>query len=235
MQPIDILQDIARYFRVFLPKEREVSANTRCSYNDCVRLYLPFLAQTHNINVEALQREHFTCESVVAFIQDLRENRGNSPSTCNQRLSALRCLYEYLAERDIGMVGESARVGRIKRKPVPKTPPPSLSEDQIGAIVAQADPSTEQGARDVALLQFLTETGAHASEAAAVTLDDIDLKEQTVLLHGKGQRDRVIGLTDVARDAIVHYLRDRGEAAGSSPLFQSQRGGASPDSGSTAV
>jgi len=62
---------------------------------------------------------------------------------------------------------------------VPKAPPPSLSKEQIGTIVAQADPSTEQGARDVALFQFLSETGARASEASAVTLGDIDLLAQS--------------------------------------------------------
>ncbi|MFT5130107.1 MAG: integrase/recombinase XerD [Rhodothermales bacterium] len=82
------------------------------------------------------------------------------------------------------------------------------------------------GARDHALLQFLSETGARASEASAVPLGDLDLDPKTVLLHGKGQRDHVVVLTDVASDAIVHYLQTREDEAPSSPLFQSQRGGA---------
>jgi len=225
MQPIDILQEIARYFRVYLPKEREVSAHTQASYNDCVRAYLPFLAETHKIDVEALQREHFTGQSVVSFIQHLREIRRNGASTCNQRLSALRSLFHYLAKRDSGMVGESAQVAAIKRKPETKAPPPSLSREQIDAIIAQTDPSTKSGARDHALLTFLSETGARASEASAVTLGDLDLDQKTVLLHGKGQRDRVVVLTNVASDAIGHYLLTRDDKAPTSPLFQSQRGG----------
>jgi integrase/recombinase XerD len=226
MPAIDPLDGIARYFRVYLPKTRQVSYNTYVSYNDSVRLYLPFLAGAHAITPDALSWEHFTRDSIIDFLQHLQDDRGNGPSTCNQRLSALRGLFAYLAEQDSGLHGENARVQQIKRKPVPKAPPPSLSQEQISAISAQIDPSTKQGARDGALICFLSETGARASEASAVTVGDLDLDHNTVLLHGKGQRDRVMPLKKAAKAAIVHCLEGRDEVTASTPLFQSQRGGA---------
>jgi len=97
---------------------------------------------------------------------------------------------------------------------VPKAPPPSLSKEQIGTIVAQADPSTEQGARDVALFQFLSETGARASEASAVTLGDIDLLARVQLCPRKGHDEEVADCLPNRRVFDWHVVSFAGDDAG---------------------
>lgn len=111
---------------------------------------------------------------------------------------------------------------------IPQRLPKAIPYDRVLALIAAAtaqDPPL--GPRDGALLEFLYGTGARISEACGLDIDDVDLTERTVLLRGKGAKERRLPLGTHAAEALEAYLvRGRpGLASRATPaLFLNTRG-----------
>src|SRR5205814_1390125 len=120
------------------------------------------------------------------------------------------------------------------REIVPPTPPrrlpKALSVPEIEAILHAAGGDGPLALRDRALLEFLYGTGARISEAVGAAIDDLDLDDGSVLLHGKGGRSRLVPVGGYARTAVSAYLvRARPELVrlghGTPAVFVNARGG----------
>ena len=103
-------------------------------------------------------------------------------------------------------------------------------DDVVRLLDAAGSPDEPRGLRDRALLELLYATGARISEAVGLAVDDLDLAGSTVLLHGKGGKDRMVPLGQYAREAVEAYtVRGRPALAaagrGTSALFVNHRGG----------
>ncbi len=114
---------------------------------------------------------------------------------------------------------------------IPKRLPKALPYEDVERLLANAgDLATSEGVRDRALLEFLYGTGTRVSEAVGLDVDDIDLDERTVLVTGKGDKQRMLPLGEVAAEALSAYLvRGRPPLAtrgrGTSRMFLNARGG----------
>jgi integrase/recombinase XerD len=100
----------------------------------------------------------------------------------------------------------------------------------LAVIEAAGFDQTPRALRDRALLELLYGTGARISEAVGLSVDDIDLADASVVLHGKGGKDRIVPLGQYARAAIDAYVvRGRPALAaagrGVAALFLNSRGG----------
>ncbi len=107
--------------------------------------------------------------------------------------------------------------------------PKAISYSEIERLVAAADPSTPVGVRDRALVEVLYGTGARISEAVGLAMDDVDLRNLTIDLLGKGNKHRKLPLGQVAANAIDAYVvRGRPVLSmagkGNTSLFLNQRG-----------
>lgn len=91
---------------------------------------------------------------------------------------------------------------------------PSVSPDQWDALIATCARDTLSGKRDRAILGLLRDTGLRARELVKVDLAEVDLREQSILAHGKGGRDRYVGYSDRTAVELDRYLRARRRAAG---------------------
>lgn len=147
-------------------------------------------------------------------------------SSVARTVVAVRGFHRFCA--DEGLAGDDP--SRAWHPPVvSQRLPKAVGYDQVMAIIAAAamqDPPL--GPRDEALLEVLYGAGARISEACGLDLDDVDLEERTVLLRGKGGRERRLPLGSHAASAIEAYLV-RGRPALASratpALFLNQRGG----------
>jgi len=125
----------------------------------------------------------------------------------------------------------SADAAAAVRPPVPaRRLPKSLPVEEVLAILAAAEPDSPRGLRDRALLELLYATGARISEAVGLDVDDVELTASTVLLRGKGGKDRMVPVGSYARAAVDAYLvRGRPALAaagrGAPALFVNHRGG----------
>jgi integrase/recombinase XerD len=163
---------------------------------------------------------------VSAFLAVLREGSDDHPplaaSSAARALVAVRGLHKFAVRE--GLVAlDPAR--EVKPPAAPRRLPKALPVHDVLRLL-----ETPGGLRDRALLEVLYSTGARLSEAVGLDLDDIDAIERTVLLDGKGGKQRLVPIGRPALDALDAYLvRARpGLAAagrGSPAVFLNVRGG----------
>jgi len=163
---------------------------------------------------------------VSAFLAVLREGSGDHPplaaSSAARALVAVRGLHKFAVREGIVEL-DAAR--EVKPPTAPRRLPKALPVDDVLRLL-----ETPAGLRDRALLEVLYSTGARISEAVGLDLDDIDATERTVLLDGKGGKQRLVPIGRPALAALDAYLvRARpGLAAGgrgSPAVFLNVRGG----------
>jgi site-specific recombinase XerD len=158
--------------------------------------------------------EEISREMVIQFGVHLK---GAAALTVRRKYGCLSSFFGFL--QDMGL----AHANPARRLPLPRISQPvpvCLNEDMAQRLVAAAsdDPRLK------ALVILLLSTGIRRSEAVGITLDDLDLENRQLLVHGKGNKERVVPLTDEAADAIRDYLQHR-KPTQSRHLFVSTNGG----------
>lgn len=220
---------IAAALRTYLDHlvvERGIADNTLRSYRRDLRRYAEYLSSR---GIEDLAE---VAESDVGeFLAVLREGEPRHPplaaSSAARTLVAVRGLHRFAA-RD-GLV--DADVAREVHPPTPpRRLPKALALDRVERLLEACRPDDPLGLRDRALLELLYSTGARISEAVGLDLDDLDLDTRSVLLAGKGGKQRLVPVGRPAVAALQAYrVRSRpGLAArgrGAPALFLNSRGG----------
>lgn len=111
---------------------------------------------------------------------------------------------------------------------VEKKVPRPFSEEEFEQLLAGCDRSRLIGCRNYALTLFLLDNGVRAQECVSVRLDEVDWERRRVLVHGKGAKQRWVGIGERTVAALREYVeRFRGERAGA--LFLTRRGEAMAD------
>ena len=217
---------ITSFFTNHLASERGLSENTIASYSDCMKLLIKYACEQCGVGPEGLQMEMFTRELILAFLDYAETERHNLETTRNQRLAAVKSFFSFLAVNIPSLMEMNTRVQAIRAKKTDQRPPPSLSRDEVGAIIDAPDSRTLIGARDRALLQLLYNTGARVQEVADLTVSDIRFQTPAVVtLTGKGRKSREVPLWSETVEAVQYYL-DLRERAGirSGHLFLNNKG-----------
>ena len=221
---------IAPFVRRFLIEDmtvnRDLSPNTQKSYRDTIRLLFRFLAERRSTEPTQVTVEQVDAALVRDFLLDLRERRGNSTATCNQRLVALHSLFCFIGRLVPELVDHAARIQDIPYRRVPCKPVPYLEKAEIDALLAAPDRRSAQGRRDHAMLLFLYNTGARASEAAGTPVSALSLTGPlSVRLVGKGRKSRVCPLWRGTAETLRSLLGERLDGPGDAPVFLNVRGG----------
>ena len=214
-----------------LAVERGLADNTLKSYRRDLRRYLGFLQAQGIEDLDAVSEQ-----TVAGFLMTLREGDADHPplgaASAGRTLVAVRGFHRFAVRDGLARVDPSAAVAPPKPA---KRLPKALSLGDVEAILEAAGaPGTALALRDRALLEVLYGTGARISEAVGLDLDDLDIAEDgsegTVLLRGKGSKERVVPVGRLACEAVGAYLvRARPELVaagkGTPALFLNARGG----------
>ena len=188
-----------------LRTERGLSSNTRENYGRDADRYLTWLEG------EGLTVATATVADIERFITDLRKGHevtGGRPlaqTSAARSLSTVRSLHAFAArDRGIPDAADAVPVTQL-RADLPK----ALTIDQVTALI-EAVPVGEDARpldlRDRALVELLYSTGARISEVLDLNVDDIDRTQDTVLLRGKGDHERVVPVGTPALAAVDAYL-----------------------------
>ena len=190
-----LLKDYNYYLKI----ERRMSPNTAASYSSDIK-------------------EFFTDSGVKpeeASLEDVREWLSKRAETVSKRtqareLSALRSFFDYMILEGMRKENpceslESPRIGRYL--------PDVLSVEEVDRIMESVDCSNPKGLRDRAILEILYGCGLRVSEAVGLRISDVFIKEGFVRVIGKGNKQRIVPLGEVAADCFTEYLGCRGEAA----------------------
>jgi integrase/recombinase XerD len=197
------LQRALRTYLDHLVVERGLSKNTLASYRRDLRRYLRFL---HARGVEDLG--DVGEEQVSDFLVHLRSGDDEHPplaaGSAGRAVVAVRGFHRFAVRDGLTGADPSAAV----RPPAPaKRLPKALPLADIERILdAAAAPGTALALRDRAMLEVLYGTGARISEAVGLDVDDLDLETRTVLLRGKGSKERLVPVGSMASEAVSAYL-----------------------------
>lgn len=185
----NLLTDYEFYLRI----ERAMSRNTVSSYCSDVEKFMSFVGGEVRT---AGPRE------IETFIGNDKINKRSQA----RRLSALKSFFKWLMME-----------GMIEENPCDMTDAPKLgtylpdvlSVEEVEAVMEAIDTSTHLGLRDRAIIETLYGCGLRVSEAVGLRISNLYLDEGFIKVQGKGSKERLVPIGDMAADAIMAYLEVR--------------------------
>lgn len=210
-------------YRSYLKIERSMSPNTVSAYSRDVAAFLEW--------ADSLRREvrgtslltAITQEDIVGYMQSMPEKTVSKRSQA-RALSSLRSFFNwsvmegYLKGNPCDGI-DSPKLGRYL--------PAVLSVEEVGRIMDAVPLDNETGLRDRAILEMLYGCGLRVSEASGMRISDLFFNDGFIRVVGKGDKERLVPIGDMARDAVCGYLDVRSRPSApqySDTLFLNRRG-----------
>lgn len=200
---------ISKYLK-YLKIERNASEHTIISYQNDLESFLNFTAQVEDKNPEQIDISTITRLSIRLWLGDLSE-QGLAKTSIARKVAALRSFFKYCFKR-----------GYIDKNPahllvVPKkeqTLPKTATVEDINRMMEAVDTSTTKGLQDRAILELFYGTGMRLSELTGLNITDIDLKQNQVIVKGKGNKQRIIPMGKSVTEILKKFLPKRTELYG---------------------
>ena len=216
---------LQRYFADHLTRHRAASPRTIAAYRDTFRLLLLFAEEHLGKPPTSVTLTDLDATLVLAFLDHLERNRGNSSRSRNARLAAIRSFLRYAARHDISALHVIQRALAVPMKRCDKPLLGFLSRDEIRAILDAPDIAAWTGRRDQALLTVLYNTGARVSEVAGLRVCDLVLEgSPCVHIRGKGRKQRAVPLWRSTATLLRAWKRELCDVAGVTPVFPNRNG-----------
>lgn len=187
-----------------LAHEKRASAHTLRAYGDDLARFLAFQHEHLGGQVDARALSKLSAADIRAFITRRRaENLG--PRGVQRALAAVRSFFRYLAREGIA---DNPAPRAVRSQRIPRTLPRPLSEKDSARAIEEAGTHDVEwlAARDTALLTLLYGCGLRISEALSLTRGDVPLEESLMVL-GKGQKERIVPVLPAVREAIDAYAK----------------------------
>lgn len=205
---------LRRFLLEHVVHERNLSHNTQQSYRDTLTMLIPFVADCTEKPVDRLQVIDLSANRVRAFLAHLEQVRKVSISTRNQRLAAIHALARFVAEHSPQHVAWAGEVRTVPFKKTVRELVSYLDKHEVEALLVVPDRTTIQGQRNYALLLFLYNSGARASEAANLCIADLALDTRqrltaSVRILGKGGKVRRCPLWQKTALELAQLAKER--------------------------
>ena len=200
------------FLREYLPRQREMSAQTSDTYAYAFQLLVCFAAKRLKTTPSKLSIEQLDATLVLAFLESLEKERGNCAKTRNSRLAAVKTFFRFLEYRLPSCLDQARRVRAIPVKKTDEVIVGFLNREEIQALLDAPDPKSRYGLRDRAMLYIAYACGLRVSELVCLHMDDLAFHPQpTIHVMGKGRRERVLPLWKETAIALRDWVKVRGE------------------------
>ena len=228
MKPTDLSVHMTAFLTHHLAVQRNLSPNTVRAYRDAFTLLLRFCRDHRGIALQRLCLKQVDVALVEAFLDHLEHDRHASLRTQNHRLCALHAFFRYVQSEVPDHLLQCQQVLAIPLRRQPRTLVGYLSKELLAEILAQPDPRTRSGRRDVVMLSVLYDTGARVQELIDMTAGDVRLdRPAQVRLFGKGRKMRAVPLMGPTVQLLGDHLREYGLQRPEKferPVFQNRQG-----------
>lgn len=210
--------DMLKKYTIYIKLEKSLSKNSQEAYLNDVNKLFDF-AESENISIEKI-----TLQDLQQFIAQLRDI-GIGPRSQARIISGIKSFYKFLLlekmiEEDPTELLESPKIG-LKL-------PDVLSIQEIDVILASIDQSLPEGQRNHAMLETLYSCGLRVSELITLKISDIYFDEAFIKVEGKGSKQRLVPISQLALKEIKNYMLTRNEIniqkGYEDILFQTKRG-----------
>ena len=189
-------EDINDYLNYIL-LEKRLSTNTYDSYAfdlECFNNYFK------NKKIDSINEN-----DIVLYLEYLRNEKHLSARSIERHLTTIRGLFKYLVKMEIIKYDITKNIDNLK---IGKHLPMTLTIDEINKLM-DITLDSPFNYRTKAMLEVMYGSGLRVSELVNLTLNDIDLYNDTILVHGKGSKERIVPLGDYAKEYLTKYLEVR--------------------------
>jgi len=169
--------------------------------------------------------EQLDARMIMDFLEHLETARGNSASTRNARLTAIKSFMRFVEHRMPAILEQCSRILAIPSKRTDSRLIGHLSINEVTSILNAPDPKTANGVRDRAMIHLCFAAGLRVSELVALLTSAVVLDAQPLVrITGKGRRERCLPMWKETAADLRKWLCVRGDRPGVRQLFLNARG-----------
>lgn len=187
-------------FISYLQNERHYSSKTIASYKTDLLEVEKFLKENGGYN----GWKNITERDIQLYLQHLSDRKLARNSQLRQ-MSSLHSFYRFLTRRKIVQIDPTQEITLRRGE---KKLPEFFYEPEIKQVFDSLSGDKPLTVRNLALFQLFYATGMRVSEVSSLTLNQIDLTMQTILVHGKGKKDRYVAFDDKTKRSLTKYLKN---------------------------
>ena len=181
-----------------LKVERNMSPLTLEAYKRDLNQYLGYieLQQIHKIS-------NITSKHIRKYIRVLNE-RGMAPASISRIISSIRSYHKYLSSEELVKENPALILNTPK---IPKKLPSVLSEQEISLIIESIEKSSDFHHRDKAIIEMLYSCGIRVSELCSLEVSKLFLKDDLIMVTGKGSKERLLPIGKRAKKYMNNYFK----------------------------
>ena len=198
-KPASVIQPLLDAYTRYLVAEKNLSPYTIRNYRSDLLDFTRYLEEQEEIDPVDADRQSFR-----RYLGHTRD-QGIVTASLTRRASTIRNFYAFLAREGHLPANPLAGVSAPKRE---RRLPAILTKSDLNALIQSADEQTPQGIRNRAILELMYAAGVRLSEVVGLDLKNVDLSDRTLLVRGKGNKERMVLVGEPAEMALRRYLAD---------------------------
>lgn len=195
----DFESALKQYLR-FVKVEKGLAENSVISYRNDLERYLRFISNDLQIN----QLGGITLAHIENFLMELL-SMELSISTIARNISSIRSFHEFVIVEKLADANPAELVELPKKA---KKLPEVLTAVEVEQIIDSADRTISTGVRDAAILETLYASGMRVSELTELEMDDLYFEIGFIKVIGKGNKERLVPMGELAQKAVEHYVEN---------------------------
>ena len=197
---------IKEFLTSYLPVIKKRSPHTVDAYRDVLNLYLSYICNVKNRKMAEISLADFNQRDIIGFLGWLEKEKGNLPTTLNQRLAHIKGFCKFLMKKDVLAFIEYERISDISDYVDERIGDFEwLSIEDVKLILEQPDIRKKTGIRDRFFLALLYETGCRNDEILHIRMKDFTKMkngDMSVHIFGKGNKHRC---TPLSKDILPYF------------------------------
>jgi len=183
----------------YLKYERHYSSYTILNYQHDLLEYFDYLTKEH---LNYLEVEYSDTRFYLTYLKEEKKIKNTS---LNRKISSIRGFYKYLVNQEV----LSSNVFSLLKSPKKEKKLPKFFEyNELEELFQKKEDKTPTGQRDILILELLYATGIRVSELVSIKIEDINIEKQTIVILGKGKKERMVYFGECAKEALMTYLDD---------------------------
>lgn len=197
---------VSKYLNVYCLKQAGKSMHTIESYRDNLTVFRRFVLEIKHKKIRQFYMEDCSKDLILEYVEFLRKEK-RSNSTINHHVTAIKGYLYYVSDINTEYQGTALSISHIPNFRQPKVERECLDDTAL-KMMFEAPRKNKIGIRNITIMVLLYETAMRVSEIINLKISDLylNVKEPYCLVHGKGDKERIVGLSSAAIDHIKNQL-----------------------------
>jgi len=208
MRTTDFSKKLFQFLNEYLPTQRNYSHNTVSAYCIAFKLLMIFCKTKKNLDPSRFQIRDFSKLLILDYLNWLQNERNCCMSTLNQRLAAIHSFMRFVDVETPENLFEMIQIQKIPYRKIPAHQIVYLSVEDTALLLRQPNPETIQGRRHQVILCLLYDTAGRAQEIADLTIRNLHLLQEKIVITGKGRKVRELPLSPNTVKLLQQYVNE---------------------------